>query len=101
MERCITFSKRSVHSKIGFTYQLLKLKLLQQLKEICVINLKNMIENFGSVEKMTNYFSLFSKRFGITTDIIDNAKCGVDLNISPLFLGVEKKLFYNRSSRMS
>ena len=68
---------------------------------MCNKSKKNMIENFGSVEKMTNYFSLFSKRFGITTDIIDNAKCGVDLNISPLFLGVEKKLFYNRSSRMA
>ena len=68
---------------------------------MCNKSKKNMIENFGSVVKMTNYFSLFSKRFGITTDIIDNAKCGVDLNISPLFLGVEKKLFYNRSSRMA
>ena len=68
---------------------------------MCNKSKKNMIENFGSVEKMTNYFSLFSKRFGITTDIIANAKCGVDLNISPLFLGVEKKLFYNRSQRMA
>ena len=68
---------------------------------MCDKSKKNMIENFGSLEKMTSYFSLFSKRFGITSDIIANAKCGVDLNTSPLFLGVEKKLFYSESSRTS
>ena len=39
---------------------------------MCDKSKKNMIENFGSLEKMTNYFSLFSKRFGITSDIINN-----------------------------
>ena len=68
---------------------------------MCDKSKKNMIDNFGSLEKMTNYFLLFSKRFGITSDIIDNAKCGVYLNASPLFLGVEKKLFYSEYSRTS
>ena len=44
---------------------------------MCDKSKKNMISSFGSINNMIQYFSLIPNKFGITKDIVENAKCGV------------------------
>jgi len=60
---------------------------------MCNRRVKSMIDSFNGVKNMQNYFSLIPNIYGITKHIIQNAKCGVKLNNSPLYLGVEKDNF--------
>tara|TARA_B100001250_G_scaffold40975_1_gene32437 strand:- start:19830 stop:20867 length:1038 start_codon:yes stop_codon:yes gene_type:complete len=61
---------------------------------LCDTTRKNMIDNFGGLNVMRQYFSLIPNIFGITKHIIENANCGIQLGEEPLFLGVEKQDFY-------
>ena len=60
---------------------------------MCDTSKESMIRNFAGQRKMKEYFSLIPNIYGITKHIIQNAKCGVKLNNSPLYLGVEKDDF--------
>ena len=66
---------------------------------MCDTSRGNMINSFGTVNNMKDYFKLIPNIFGITSDIIDNANCGIILNSSPLFLGVENKMFNDCNSK--
>ena len=68
---------------------------------MCDVNRCNMINSFGSIEKMKSYFSYIPNIYGITNDIIMNAKCGVKINHNTLSLGVEKETFYNKINKES
>lgn len=58
---------------------------------MCDTSVKSMIDSFGSIEKMNNYFKYIVNIFGITKHLIQNSTCGVNLNNKPLVLGVEHK----------
>ena len=66
---------------------------------MCDTSRENMINSFGTVNNMKDYFKLIPNIFGITSDIIENANCGIILNSSPLFLGVENKMFNDCNSK--
>ena len=59
----------------------------------------NLTDNFGSKYKMKKHFDLISYVFGISRFIISQANCGVKLEGDPLYLGVEKNNFDNKSIR--
>ena len=58
---------------------------------MCDTRLKSMIDSFGSIDKMNNYFKYIVNIFGITKHLIQNSTCGVNINNKPLVLGVEHK----------
>ena len=66
---------------------------------MCDTSRRNMIESFGSLENMKNHFSLISHSFGITSEIIKKADCGIKLEKHPLFLGVESNYFLLEKQR--
>ena len=61
---------------------------------MCDTRRRNMINSFGGLENMKQYFSLIPNIFGITDHIINRANCGVNLEKYPLYLGVEKDNFH-------
>lgn len=60
---------------------------------MCDTSKRNMINSFGSMEKMKGYFSLIPNVFGITNKIVENATYGIVLHKEILFLGVENNMF--------
>jgi glycosyltransferase involved in cell wall biosynthesis len=66
---------------------------------MCDTSRRNMIDSFGSFKNMKNHFSLISHSFGITSEIIKKADCGIKLEQHPLFLGVESNLFSFRKTK--
>ena len=66
---------------------------------MCDTSRRNMIDSFGSLENMKNHFSLISHSFGITSEIIKKADCGIKLEKHPLFLGVESNYFLLEKQR--
>jgi len=66
---------------------------------MCDTSRRNMIDSFGSLGNMQNYFSLISHSFGITSEIIKKADCGIKLEKHPLYLGVESNLFSFRRTK--
>ena len=66
---------------------------------MCNTGRRNMIDSFGSLGNMIDYFSLISHTFGITSEIIKKADCGIKLKKNPLYLGVESNLFSFRKTK--
>jgi glycosyltransferase involved in cell wall biosynthesis len=66
---------------------------------MCDTSRRNMIDSFGYLGNMKNYFSLISHSFGITSEIIKKADCGIKLEEQPLYLGVESNLFSFRKTK--
>ncbi|MBT6808542.1 MAG: glycosyltransferase family 4 protein [Flavobacteriales bacterium] len=66
---------------------------------MCDTGRRNMIDSFGSLGKMRDYFSLISHSFGITSEIIKKANCGIKLEQNPLYLGVESNQFSFRKTK--
>ena len=62
---------------------------------MCDTSKRSMIDSFNGVKNMQNYFSLIPNIYGITQYIVQNASCGVKLNNNPLYLGVEKDIFFS------
>ncbi len=60
---------------------------------MCDRNKKNLIDNFGGIDKLKNHFDLIPNIYGISNFIVDNAKCGVILNEKVLHLGVDLDLY--------
>ena len=57
------------------------------------LNKKNLIDSFGSQQKMKDYFTYFNAVFGITQHIIDNCHSLINIRNKPLFLGVDLKSY--------
>ena len=66
---------------------------------MCDTSRRNMIDSFGSFKNMKNHFSLISHSFGITSEIIKKADCGIKLEQHPLYLGVESNIFSFRKTK--
>ena len=66
---------------------------------MCDTSRRNMIDSFGSFKNMKNHFSLISHAFGITSEIIKKANCGIKLEQNPLYLGVESNQFSFRKTK--
>ena len=65
---------------------------------MCDISRRNMINSFGSIEKMKKYFCLIPNIYGISSNIISSSVCGIILHKNPLFLGVEKDIFLHEKT---
>ena len=68
---------------------------------MCDTSKRNMINSFGSLDKMKRYFSLIPNVFGITNYIVENATCGINFQKESLSLGVEKNMFDHELKRES
>ena len=61
---------------------------------MCDTRKRSMIDSFGTVENMRNYFKLIPNIYGITQHIINRSTCGIKLKKDVLCLGVESSDFY-------
>ena len=66
-----------------------------------ILKKKSMIDSFNGVKNMQNYFCINTKYlWNYKIYHSDNAKCGVKLNNSPLYLGIEKDNFIPEKKRI-
>jgi glycosyltransferase involved in cell wall biosynthesis len=63
---------------------------------MCDTSKESMIESFGTLENMKSHFSLIPNIFGITSHLVLSSNCGVLINETPLFLGVDKSHFKHK-----
>ena len=68
---------------------------------MCNMNVKSMIDSFGSKKNMINYFKYIPNIYAITQHLVDTSNCGVKLNPNPLKLGVEQHFFKNECTKES
>ena len=81
---------------------LVRTKLFTTIEgNMCDTSKRNMINSFGSLDKMKRYFSLIPNVFGITNYIVENATCGINFQKESLSLGVEKNMFHHEIKRES
>jgi len=60
---------------------------------MCDRSKDNKIDSLGGPDKMKKYFNLIPNIYGITKFLIRESKCGVQLNNTPLYLGVDENSF--------
>ena len=78
--------------------QILGRKLFTTIEiNMCDGSKENMISNFSGIENLKRYFSFIPNIFGISKFLIAKSNCGVKLNSTPLYLGVENDIFQSSS----